>query len=90
MRHVRTTIVVEEKQKVLHNLNVYSICRLTYLVCNAHAPYCHLWNFRLYNIFFPHYLTNCTIFEKNSCNRKCLFRLSLQSFSETFDYSKNS
>ena len=28
---------------------------------NAHAPYCHLWPARLYNIF-PHYLINGNIF----------------------------
>jgi len=29
---------------------------------NAHAPYCHLWSVRLYNIF-PHYLINVTVFK---------------------------
>ena len=37
---------------------VYS---LSYSVCIAHAPYCHLWPVRLYNIF-PRYLINGTIF----------------------------
>jgi len=32
-------------------------------VRNAHAPNCHLWPLRLYNIS-PHYLTNGTIFEE--------------------------
>ena len=33
---------------------------LRYSVCNAHAPYCHLWPARLHNIF-PNYLINGTI-----------------------------
>ena len=36
-------------------------CRLSYPVCNAHAPYCHLLPVRLYNTF-QHYLMNGTIF----------------------------
>jgi len=32
------------------------ICSLSYPACNVHAPYCHLWPARLYNIF-PHHLT---------------------------------
>jgi hypothetical protein len=39
------------------------VCRLRYLVCNAHAPYCNLWPARLRNIF-PPYPTNGTIFGK--------------------------
>jgi hypothetical protein len=38
------------------------VCILRYPACNAHAPYCHLWPDRLYNIF-PYYLINGTIFE---------------------------
>jgi len=37
---------------------------LTYLACNAHVLYCHLWPVWLYDIF-PHYLTNGMIFWKN-------------------------
>jgi hypothetical protein len=47
-----------EKQWVLHNLSACT-CSLTYPACNAHAPYCHLWPARLYNIF-PHFLINRT------------------------------
>ena len=36
----------------------------SYPVCNAHAPYCHLWPVPLYKAF-PHYLINGTIFEKS-------------------------
>jgi hypothetical protein len=57
---------------------VYS---LSYLACNAHAPYCHLWPAPLYNIF-PHYLN---IFgKKKSLNTKSGFWFSLQVLSETF------
>ena len=34
-----------------------------YPVCNAHAPYCHLWPARALQYFFPHFLINGTIFE---------------------------
>jgi len=37
------------------------VCSLRYPACNAHAPYCHVWPLRLYNIF-QHYLINGTIF----------------------------
>jgi len=39
------------------------VCSFRYLTCKAHAPFCHLWPVRLYNIF-SHYLTNGTIFIK--------------------------
>ena len=35
-------------------------------------------------VFSPHYLTNCTIFEKKLLNAKCVFWFSLQLLSETF------
>jgi len=37
------------------------ISSVRYPACNAHAPYCHLWPPRLYNIL-PLYLINGTIF----------------------------
>jgi len=41
-----------------------SVCSsLGHPACNAHAPYCHLWPVRIYNIF-PHYFINGMIFEK--------------------------
>ena len=59
-------------------------CSPTYPTCNAQAPYCHLWVFRLYNIC-PHYLINGTIFQrKNLLNLISVFRFSLQLLSETF------
>ena len=39
------------------------ICSLRYPACNAHAPYFHLWNVRLYDIF-KHYLIKGKILEK--------------------------
>jgi len=32
---------------------IFWVCkgRIGYPACNAHAPYCHLWPLRLYNIF---------------------------------------
>ena len=39
------------------------ICRLRYPAYNMHAPYCHLWSVRLYNIL-PLYLVNGTILKK--------------------------
>jgi len=39
------------------------VYRLRYPACKAHAPYCHLWPARLYNIF-PQCLINGKIFEK--------------------------
>jgi len=51
------------------------VCILRYPACNAHAPYSHLWPVQLCHIF-PHFLINCTIFEKkNLLNTKfaCFF-----------------
>jgi hypothetical protein len=46
-----------------HYILEVCVCSLTYPASNAHPPHCHLWPFRLYNIF-PYYLINGTIFEK--------------------------
>jgi hypothetical protein len=82
LRRVRATVVVVEKQWVLHNLNV-CVCSLRYPACNAYAPYYHLWPAPLYKIF-PHYLINDMIIEKKLLNTKCVFWFSLQLLSETF------
>jgi hypothetical protein len=62
-----------------------SVGSLRYPACNAHAPYCHLWSARLYNIF-PYYLINGTIFEVGGrlLNTKCVFWFSLQLLFEAF------
>jgi hypothetical protein len=59
------------------------VCSLIYPAYSAHAPYCHLWPVRLYNIF-SHYYINDTIFKKKLLNMKCVFWFSLQLLSETF------
>ena len=58
-------------------------CRLP--ACNAHAPYCHLWPVRLYNIF-PHYLINLAriskkkrVTEQNKCS-DFLYNFCLKTF----------
>jgi hypothetical protein len=61
------------------------VCSLSYLAWNVHAPYCHLWPVRLYNIF-PYYLIYLyvTIFENSLSNIKCVFWYSLQLLFNTF------
>jgi len=63
----------------------YSECvyYLSYPACSAHAPYCHLWPNRQYDIF-PHYLRNRTLFGKKLLNIKCVFEFCLRILSETF------
>ena len=51
------------------------VCKLSMPACNAHAPYCHLWLARLYNIFLPLYLINGKIFKnkkKVTENKMCV------------------
>jgi hypothetical protein len=50
------------------------VCSLRYPACNAHAPYCHLWPARLFNIF-PRYFTIGTIFEIKKLNITRVFYL---------------
>ena len=47
------------------------ICSLRYPALNGHAPDCHLWPVRLYNIF-PYYLIHGTIFENKLFSKKCV------------------
>jgi hypothetical protein len=54
------------------------VCSRRYPACNAHAPYCHLWPARLYNIF-PHYFINDTMLKK-LFNTKCVFRFYIKIF----------
>ena len=54
------------------------VCNVRYPACNAHAPYCHLWPFQLYNIF-SHYFINGTIFvRRDLLNRKRVIWFYLQ------------
>ena len=55
LRRVRATIVAVENSK--YYIFWECVCSLRYPVTNEHAPYCHLWPVRLYNIF-PRYLIN--------------------------------
>ena len=59
------------------------VCNVRYPVRNAHAPYFHLWILWMCNIF-PHYLTNCTIFETKLLDTKCVFLFYQQILTETF------
>ena len=59
-RRVRASIVAV-KIAIKYYIFRMCVCSLRHLTCKAHAPYCHLWPARLYNIF-PHYLINGTIF----------------------------
>ena len=60
------------------------VCSLRYPVCNAHAPYCHLWPVRFYHIF-PHYLiTRFSEKKKKLLHIKCVFWVCLQLLSKTF------
>jgi len=49
-----------------------SVCSLRYPACNSHAPLCHLWSVRLYNIF-PHYIIIKKFPKKMLLNIKCVF-----------------
>ena len=60
------------------------VCSLRYPACNSHAPYFYLWPVRLYDIFFPLYLINGTIFEEKLLKTEYVFLFSLQRLSETF------
>jgi hypothetical protein len=80
LRRFRLTIVAMEKQCVLH---ILSVCSLSYPACNTHAPCCHLWPAKLYNIF-PRYLINRTIFGKKKLSTKFVFWFSLRLLCETF------
>jgi hypothetical protein len=65
-----------------------SACSLAYRACNAYAPYCNVICGPSGSIFFPYYLTNCTIFGggggRELLNRKCVFWFYLQLLFETF------
>jgi len=64
----RITIFAVEKNKDYYIFRV-CVCRLSYLACNAHVSYCHLWPAPLYKIF-THYLINGSNFGKNFSENK--------------------
>ena len=82
LRCVHVTTAAVAKQYLLHILSV-CVCSLRCPACREHAPYRHLWSFRLCYIF-PHYLINNMNFGKKLLNTKCVFWFSLQLSSETF------
>ena len=62
------------------------VCSLRYLVCNAHAPYFHLWTVWLYNIF-PHYLINGKILDNKNWTKICVLIFST-TFVWNFSHSR--
>jgi len=46
---------------------------LSYPVCNANAPFCHLWPAPLCIFFFPHYFINDKIFENHYWTQNVCF-----------------
>jgi hypothetical protein len=60
-------------------MHIYSanvICSLSYPASNTHAPYCHLWPSRIYNIS-THYVTNGRILEKEIEYSMCVLIFSI-------------
>jgi len=82
LRRGRATIVAVEINK--YYIFWLCVCSLRYPSCNVHAPYCHLWRARLYDIV-SHFLINGTVFEKKKLlNIKFVCWFSLRLLSETF------
>jgi hypothetical protein len=70
----------------------YSECVFVDLViqhakCMSHTC-CHMWPVWLYHIF-PRYLINCTIFEKELLNKKCVVIFSTRLVWNIFNSKKN-
>ena len=86
LRRVRASIVVVEKQWVLHNLSV-CICSLRYPACNAHGPYCHAWSAPIYNIFL-HYLTAWFSRKKTFTEHKTCVLIFSTAFVSNISHSK--
>jgi len=81
MRPVRLTLFDVESNKCF-TFRV-SVRSLSYLACNAHAPYCRLWPAPLYHII-PHYLINGISLGKRLTKVECVFLFSLQILCEIF------
>ena len=71
LRRVRATTVAVEKQYYI-GLFWVTECSHSYPVCNALAPYCHLWPVRLYSIF-AHYVINGRILENSYWTQNVCF-----------------
>ena len=73
-----------------HYIISVCVCSLRYPACKAHAPYCHLWPARFYDIF-PYYRINGKIFEPPPQKKKLLNIKSVVIYPTTFlgIFSKN-
>jgi hypothetical protein len=78
---LRTTVFAFEKKQNIKYFDCV-IFSFMYPACNAHAPYCHQWLAVFYKIP-PDILVNGTNFEGKILNLKSVFRISVQSLSET-------
>jgi len=78
LRCFRATKLAVEKQKVTHIMRV-CVCSLWHSAFKIYAPYCHVACPALH--FFPHIVTNGTIFEKKELIE---FKMCILIFSATF------
>jgi hypothetical protein len=85
LRRVRAT-TVEWKSNEYYIIWV-CVCSIRYPACNAQAPYCHLWPFRLYNIFFTLSHKQHDLRERNLLNIKCVLIFSRRFFFWYFTHS---
>jgi hypothetical protein len=86
-RRVRESLLPWKSNKYFISVCVCArvrACSLAHPACKAHAPYCDVICPLLLHHIFRHYLINYTNFWKMLLNIKCVFRLSLQLFFETF------
>jgi hypothetical protein len=74
-----------ENKQVLHIPSEF--CSLANTACNADAPHCHMWPFRMHNIF-PHYLINGKILKKRYWTYSVYFDF-LHSFEAFFEKCAN-
>jgi len=75
LRCVRAAIVAVVQQWALH-IPWVCVCSLWYPARNAHAPHCHLWPTRPYNIFPHNLLKGAILGTKNYFNTKCVLKFS--------------
>jgi len=78
---LRTTVFAFEKKQNI-KYSDFVIFSFMYPACNAQAPYCHKRP-AVFCKISPHFLLNGTNLEGNILNLKCVFRISVQSLSET-------
>jgi len=85
LRNTGTTVAVEEQYVSIFWM---CVCRLRHPTCHAHAPYCHPWPARLYNIS-PHYFINGTFSKKKKLLNVRVFWFSLQIRLKHFSFEEN-